>query len=60
MPEGRAVRPHNSKQMQRICLESLSFYDRLKASLSRGAFSLYIRPKITYNTAQKVKNSHFS
>ena len=31
MPEGRAVRPHNSKQMQRICLESLSFYDRLKS-----------------------------
>ena len=44
MPEGRArpsrrrrrqsalgvVRPHNSKQMQRICLESLSFYDRLR------------------------------
>ena len=30
VPEGRAVRPHNSKQMQRICLESLSFYDRLR------------------------------
>ena len=34
MPEGRAVRPHNSKQMQRICLESLSFYDRLKVRAS--------------------------
>ena len=55
MPEGRArpsrrrrrqsalgvVRPHNSKQMQRICLESLSFYDRLRrVSVARECSSL--------------------